>query len=210
MKLSQAIRKSVGNTVIVGIGGAGSNMVGYMASREDNYIYITVNTQQDDSCSDDDIYSNDDITNIILDSKIEINRSDQARELIESKGKAIVNHIIKHEPKLIVLLAGLGGKAGSEGVQVLSNILRNKKIHLCIIVVKPFMFEGRQRSKCAYKTIDKIRRYPNTLIILDNNSLDKIHSRETTLFDVFNHTNKYILNLVKMTSKYVPNAIKRS
>jgi len=82
---------------------------------------------------------------------------------------------------LIVLVASLGGGAGSGAAPVFAKISQNFGNLTYGIFTLPFKFEGEKKMEIAKDSLKKIKNYLNTLSIIPNERVFQIIDKETPL-----------------------------
>jgi cell division protein FtsZ len=75
--------------------------------------------------------------------------------------------------RILLLCAGLGGGTGTGAINVLAKALPRKGILKIGVVTLPFSFEG-YRYKKAKKGLEKLREYCDTVVAIDNTRLSKV------------------------------------
>ena len=166
-----AIRMAKPNVTVIGIGGAGSNVVSWIKQRGISGIKL--------------IAANTDIAHLTIskaDRKILV-----GRKLMNGVGaggnpqrgaEAMMESLSDFQKEtqdsdVIFLCAGLGGGAGSGGIVALSKELA-KRDHLVIgIVTLPFSVE-RYRFDTAKNSLKTLVKYCDTVLVIDNTKLAKI------------------------------------
>lgn len=74
---------------------------------------------------------------------------------------------------IILLCAGLGGGTGTGAVTVLAKALQGEGILVIGVVTLPFSFE-RYRYRKAKRALGKLREYCDTVVVIDNTRLSKV------------------------------------
>lgn len=69
---------------------------------------------------------------------------------------------------LLVILSCLGGSTGTSTASVVADIARTKNIPTVAIVTMPFGLEGIVRKKVAENGIEKLKAFPEKLIVISN------------------------------------------
>jgi cell division protein FtsZ len=75
--------------------------------------------------------------------------------------------------RILILCAGLGGGTGTGAINVLAKALPGESILKIGVVTLPFSFE-RYRYKKARKSLDKLREYCDTVVAIDNTRLSNV------------------------------------
>ncbi len=88
---------------------------------------------------------------------------------LESMDK--IEAAIGEETKMLFITTGLGGGTGSGSAPVVAQWAREKDI-LCVgIVTFPFAFEGIKRRKVAEQSLEELKKYVDSLIVIHNEKL---------------------------------------
>ena len=86
---------------------------------------------------------------------------------------------------LVFVTAGMGGGTGSGAAPVVAKIAKELGALTIGIITKPFAFEGRKRAFVADAAAIELRKYVDTLIVIPNERLLNIVSRQTSMVDSF-------------------------
>jgi cell division protein FtsZ len=83
------------------------------------------------------------------------------------------------------IAAGMGGGTGTGAAPIIARIAKELGILTVGVVTKPFDFEGRRRMAIAERGVAELRPEVDTLIIIPNQNLRRLASRETTWTSAF-------------------------
>jgi cell division protein FtsZ len=83
------------------------------------------------------------------------------------------------------ITCGMGGGTGTGASSVISRICKEAGVLTVAIVTKPFTFEGPRRGKVAEAGIEDLKESVDTVIVVPNDRLLDIVSRNTTLSEAF-------------------------
>jgi cell division protein FtsZ len=86
---------------------------------------------------------------------------------------------------LVFVTAGMGGGTGTGAAPMVAEIAKEAGALTVGIVTKPFAMEGTQKMKNAEAGIAALKEAVDTLIIIPNQRLLAVSSKETTLKDAF-------------------------
>lgn len=104
---------------------------------------------------------------------------------------------------IVFLAAGMGGGTGSGATHVIAKALRDKGILTVAVVTKPFVFEGKRRLKIAEESINDLKNCVDTLIVIPNQKLLEIASKNVSMLDAFSMINEVLGNSVKGISDII-------
>jgi cell division protein FtsZ len=152
---------------VVGIGGAGSNIVHNLKEHIDGIETVAVNTDAQhlyDVDADKKILIGRDITRGLGALYPEVG----ARAAENSSGDID----LALDGDVIVLVVGLGGGTGTGAAPLIAKIAKNKAIALAI-AIKPFAMEGHSRTRTAEDGLAGLKETLSSVIVLENDALKK-------------------------------------
>ena len=175
----------------MGIGGGGSNAVNYMyvngISGVDFVVCNTDSQALEASPVPIKIQLGADLTEGLgAGSNPEIGK--KAAE--ESQDK--ITELLDANTKMLFLTAGMGGGTGTGGAPVIAEIAKEKNILTVGVVTNPFSTEGGFRKKYAENGIIELKKYVDTLLIINNDKLIEVYG-DLTFTQAFGKANE-ILN----------------
>jgi cell division protein FtsZ len=152
---------------VVGIGGAGSNIINRLKEHVDQVETVAVNTDAQhlyDVDADKKILIGRDITRGLgaLYPEVGARAAENSSNDIDSA----------LDGDVIILVVGLGGGTGTGAAPIISRIARNKAISLAI-AIKPFAMEGSSRLKTAEDGLVELKESLGSVIVLENDALMK-------------------------------------
>lgn len=86
---------------------------------------------------------------------------------------------------MVFLTAGMGGGTGTGAAPIVASIARELGILTVAVVTKPFQYEGHRRMSHAEEGIRDLGRHVDTLLIIPNQRLLGIVDKATPLLDAF-------------------------
>jgi len=86
---------------------------------------------------------------------------------------------------MVFITAGMGGGTGTGSAPVIARFARDRGLLTVGVVTKPFLFEGRHRMRLADAGIAELARNVDTLIVIPNQNLFRIASKNTTFAEAF-------------------------
>ncbi|MBU6319585.1 MAG: cell division protein FtsZ [Alphaproteobacteria bacterium] len=95
------------------------------------------------------------------------------------------------------IAAGMGGGTGTGAAPIIARIAREQKVLTVGVVTKPFDFEGKRRMSVAERGIADLRSEVDTLIIIPNQNLFRIASRNTTFAEAFHMADRVLYSGVR-------------
>lgn len=180
---------------IVGVGGCGGNAVNNMIDRKISGVeYIVFNTDRQ----------------ALLNSKaplrVQIGKkatsglgagADPAkgRQAAEDDREIIAAQL--RGADLVFIAAGMGKGTGTGAAPVIASIARNMGILTIGVVTRPFNFEGQVKSKIADGGIAELRKYIDTLILVENEKILSIAEEGVSATEAFNMANDVLYRAAK-------------
>ena len=98
---------------------------------------------------------------------------------------------------IIFITAGMGGGTGSGVSSVAAKIAKHHGILTIGVVTKPFTFEGKKRKLQAETGIEELKKEVDALITISNDRLLKIISKDTSMKNAFEMTDKVLCQSVQ-------------
>ena len=107
---------------------------------------------------------------------------------------------------MVFIAAGFGGGTGTGAAPVIAQICKDQNILTVAVVSKPFSFEGKPRLRVAEEGIEALREVADTVIIIPNDRLRGLASKNTKMIDMYKKADEILLNSVKGITDliYVP------
>jgi len=168
---------------VVGVGGAGSNAVNRMIRAELLGVeFIAVNTDAQalvKSHAPTRIRIGDAISRGLGAGGDSVVGERAAQEDLENLRTALDGS------DLVFVTAGMGGGTGSGAAPVVAKVAKDLGALTIGIITKPFEFEGKRRAAVANAAAEELRKYVDTLIIIPNERLLNVVSRQTSMEDSF-------------------------
>ena len=104
---------------------------------------------------------------------------------------------------MVFVAAGMGGGTGTGAAPIVADIAKEAGALTVGIVSKPFMMEGIPRMRNADAGIDMLKASADTLIIIPNQRLLAISSKDTTLRDAFRMADDVLLQATRGISDLI-------
>lgn len=189
------------NIKVVGVGGGGSNAVSTMIeSGMSGVEFIVANTDIQA------LNANKASTKIQLGLDLTkglgagANPDVGRRAAIESYNE-IVERV--EGADMVFVTAGMGGGTGTGGAPIVAKIARELGALTIGVVTKPFVFEGKKRSKHAEAGLAELKENVDTLIVIPNQKLLSIAAERTPLLETFKKADEVLLQAVKGISDLI-------
>ncbi|MBQ3090579.1 MAG: cell division protein FtsZ [Oscillospiraceae bacterium] len=194
---------TVVNIKVVGVGGAGTNVVNRMVrSGTKGVDFIAVNTDKQALDASSATY------------KIQI-----GEKLTQGKGAGANPEVGKKAAEenrsqiakslegtdMVFVTCGMGGGTGTGGAPIVSDVAREQGILTVGVVTKPFGFEGRRRMQQAEAGIAELKSKVDSLVIIPNDRLKHATDQKITFANAFEIADDVLRQAVESISDLIKN-----
>lgn len=104
---------------------------------------------------------------------------------------------------LVFIAAGMGGGTGTGAAPVIAQAARETGVLTVGVVTKPFTYEGKARSILADQGIADLKKHVDSLIIIPNDRLISLASKNMSLFDAFKPADDVLRQAVQGISELI-------
>ena len=188
---------------VVGIGGAGNNVVNRMVQAGTQGVeFIAINTDKQAlavSNADEKIQIGEKMTHgqgAGSDPEVGKRSAEESRNNI---AKAI------EDADMVFLTAGMGGGTGTGAAPTVAEIAREAGILTVGVVTKPFKFEGKRRMDQANAGIKELLGRVDSLLIIPNDRLKFATDQKVTLANAFEIADDVLRQAVTSISDLIKN-----
>ncbi|MEY4731210.1 MAG: hypothetical protein RL681_156 [Candidatus Parcubacteria bacterium] len=168
---------------VVGIGGGGGNAVARISKefvRGVEFIAINTDHQDLDYCEvRRKVYIGKNLTHGLGTGM----NPELGRQAAEENRSEIAEAL--NGADLVFLAAGLGGGTGSGTTPIVAEVAKQMGALTLAFVTKPFTFEGSQRQRIAEDALVKLKDKVDALIVVPNDRIFTIISKETPILKAF-------------------------
>ncbi|OQX95279.1 cell division protein FtsZ [candidate division KSB1 bacterium 4572_119] len=186
---------------VVGVGGAGGNAVNRMIeSGLSGVDFVGINTdlQALNICN--------------ASTRIQIGKvltkglgagadPDVGRRAVEEDQEAVYNAL--KDVDMVFVTAGMGGGTGTGAAPMVARMAKDQKALTVGIATKPFSFEGQKRMKRAEEGLLEFKKSVDTLIVIPNQRLLSVVSKDTPLNKAFKMADDVLYNATKGISDLI-------
>ncbi len=188
---------------VVGIGGAGNNVVNRMVkSGTQGVEFIAVNTDKQAlavSSADQKIQIGEKLTHG--------QGAGSDPEIGKKSAEESRNNIAKamEDADMVFITAGMGGGTGTGAAPTVADIAREAGILTVGVVTKPFKFEGKRRMDQANAGIKEMLGRVDSLLIIPNDRLKYATDQKVTLANAFEIADDVLRQAVTSISDLIKN-----
>jgi len=106
---------------------------------------------------------------------------------------------------MVFVTAGMGGGTGTGAAPVIAKLCREMGVLTVGVVTKPFMFEGKKRTRQADAGIQALEECVDSLICIPNQRLLQLAGESLSLVETFKRADEVLLNAVQGISDLINN-----
>jgi len=188
---------------VVGVGGAGNNVVNRMVKAGTQGVeFVAVNTDKPAlsiSSADQKIQIGEKLTHGQgAGSNPDVGKK-AAEESRNNIAKALEN------ADMVFIAAGMGGGTGTGAAPVVADIARELGALTVGVVTKPFIFEGKRRMLQAEEGISNLLGKVDSLLIIPNDRLKHVTDQKLTFANAFEIADDVLLQAVTSISELIKN-----
>ncbi len=188
---------------VVGIGGAGNNVVNRMVKAGTQGVeFIAINTDKQALA-----VSNADQKLQIGEKMTRGQGAGSDPEIGKRSAEESRNNIAKaiEDADMVFITAGMGGGTGTGAAPVVADIAREAGLLTVGVVTKPFKFEGKRRMDQANSGIKELLGRVDSLLIIPNDRLKFATDQKITLANAFEIADDVLLQAVTSISNLIKN-----
>ena len=199
--MSEVYTDKVVNIKVIGVGGAGNNVVNRMIdSGIEGVEFVAVNTDKQDlnkSRCPNKLQIGEKLTGGMgAGSKPEIGKK-SAEESRASIAKALEG------ADMVFITAGMGGGTGTGAAPIIADLAHEAGILTVGVVTKPFRFEGANRMRQAEAGIAALSDKVDSLIVIPNDRLKYVTDQKITFANAFGIADDVLKQAVTSISELV-------
>ncbi len=188
---------------VVGIGGAGGNVVNRMVSSGLKGVdFIAINTDRQAlavSSADQKIQIGEKVTH----GQGAGSDPDVGKRSAEESRNDIAKAL--EDADMVFITAGMGGGTGTGAAPTVAEIARESGILTVGVVTKPFFWEGKRRADQAKRGIDELMGKVDSLLIIPNDRLKYASPEKVTLANAFEIADDVLIKAVSSISTLIKN-----
>jgi cell division protein FtsZ len=98
---------------------------------------------------------------------------------------------------MVFITAGFGGGTGTGAAPVIAGMCKELGILTVAVITRPFSFEGKRRGHQADEGISELKRLADTVIIIPNDRLRGLASKNAKMVEMFRKADEILLHSVK-------------
>ncbi|MBN2639571.1 MAG: cell division protein FtsZ [Bacteroidales bacterium] len=155
---------------VIGVGGGGSNAVNYMFKQGiEGVDFVVCNTDMQALSA-----SPVPVKVQLGESGLGAGSNPEVAEKAANESMDKLEAVIDSDTEMVFITAGMGGGTGTGAAPVIARFARERGLLSVGIVTLPFHFEGRRKMLKARQGIEEMRKYVDTLLVIDNDILREL------------------------------------
>ena len=199
--MSQMFEERVVKIKVIGVGGAGNNVINRMIeSGVSGVDFVVINTDKQDlnkSVCKNKVQIGEKLTNGMgAGSKPEIGQKSA------EESRAQIAKILEGTD-MVFITAGMGGGTGTGAAPIVADLAHEAGILTVGVVTKPFKFEGANRMRQAEAGIAALSDKVDSLIIIPNDRLKYVTDQKITFANAFGIADDVLKQAVTSISELV-------
>ena len=199
--MSETIQDRVVKIKVIGVGGAGNNVINRMIESGVNGVeFVAVNTDKQDlnkSVCKNKVQIGEKLTGGMgAGSKPEVGKKSA------EESRAILAQALEGTD-MVFITAGMGGGTGTGAAPVVAELAHEAGILTVGVVTKPFKFEGANRMRQAEQGIADLKDKVDSLIIIPNDRLKYVTDQKITFANAFGIADDVLKQAVTSISELV-------
>lgn len=180
---------------VMGIGGGGSNAVNYMFEHGINGVDFVICNTDSQALEASPVPIKIQLGASLTEGLGAGANPEVGRKAAEESADRITE-LLDANTKMLFLTAGMGGGTGTGAAPIIAEIAREKGILTVGVVTIPFSTEGGFRKKYADDGIAELKKYVDTLLIINNEKLIEVYG-DLTFTQAFGKANEVLNTATK-------------
>ena len=183
---------------VIGVGGAGNNAVQHMY--KEGIVGVDFLVCNTDKMA---VERNEVPTKLVFgDTGLGAGANPKEAERLAIESEQAIRDLIGSETKMLFITAGMGKGTGTGASPVVAKIAREMGILTIAVVTYPYDLEGKKSFDKADKGIEELKKYVDSLIVIQNQKIMEIYEDET-LRVALGYADDVLKNAVKCIAELI-------
>ena len=183
------------NIKVIGLGGGGGNAVNYMYESGIKGVDFVICNTDLQALEASSIPTKIQLGENLTEGLGAGSNPDVGMKAAQESSEKICE-LLDSNTKMLFITAGMGGGTGTGAAPVIAEIAREKGILTIAVVTHPFANEGGYRKQYARDGLEELKKYVDTLLIINNDKLIEIYG-DLTLTQAFGKANEVLNTATK-------------
>ena len=180
---------------VMGIGGGGSNAVNYMFEHGIKGVDFVVSNTDSQALEASPVPIKIQL-GVNLTEGLGAGSNPEVGKKAAEESADRITELLDANTKMLFLTAGMGGGTGTGAAPVIAEIAREKGILTVAVVTIPFITEGGYRKQYADEGITELKKYVDTLLVINNEKLIEVYG-DLTFTEAFGKANEVLNTATK-------------
>ena len=199
--MTQNFQERVVKIKVIGVGGAGNNVINRMIEAGVNNVdFVVINTDKQD------------LNKSICPNKLQIGEKltggmgagskPEVGQKSAEESRAQIAKVLE-DTDMVFITAGMGGGTGTGAAPIVADLAREAGVLTVGVVTKPFKFEGANRMRQAEQGIEELHGKVDSLVIIPNDRLKYVTDQKITFANAFGIADDVLKQAVTSISELV-------
>lgn len=159
---------------VIGVGGGGSNAVNYMLTQGINGVDFVICNTDAQALQNSQVPCKIQL-GVTLTEGLGAGANPEVGERSAIESEEEIKKMLGTNTKMVFINAGMGGGTGTGAAPVIARFAKELDLLTIGVVTIPFSFEGKTRNEQAQKGIEELRKYVDSLVVINNNKLREVY-----------------------------------
>ncbi|MBV1887804.1 MAG: cell division protein FtsZ, partial [Urechidicola sp.] len=159
---------------VIGVGGGGSNAVNHMLTQGINGVDFVVCNTDAQALQNSQVPTKIQL-GISLTEGLGAGANPEIGERSALESEEEIKKMLGVNTKMVFINAGMGGGTGTGAAPVIAKFAKEMDLLTIGIVTIPFLFEGKARNDQAQRGIEELRKYVDSMVVINNNKLREVY-----------------------------------
>lgn len=159
---------------VIGVGGGGSNAVNHMLTQGINGVDFVVCNTDAQALENSQVPAKIQL-GLSLTEGLGAGANPEVGQQSAIESEVEIKKMLGSNTKMVFINAGMGGGTGTGAAPVIAKFAKELNLLTIGIVTIPFSFEGKARNEQAQKGVEELRKYVDSLVVINNNKLREVY-----------------------------------
>lgn len=187
--------------MVAGVGGGGGNAINRMIENNVSGVtYVAINTDSQDlkrSLAEIRILIGEG-----PDKGLGAGQNAERGQEAATESEDAIRQALK-PAKMVFVTCGMGGGTGTGAAPIVARVAKEEGALVVGVVTKPYTLEGKRRRENALRGIAELKPNCDALIVIENDKLNEISDRRTTLLESFREADNVLRQCVQGISDLI-------
>jgi cell division protein FtsZ len=191
---------------VIGVGGGGSNAVGYMYTQGIQDVDFVVCNTDHQALETNPVKEKLQIGSHLTEG-LGAGARPEVGNSAAKESKEEIRKLLSKDTKMLFITAGMGGGTGTGAAPVIAEIAKELGILTVGIVTMPFSFEGRRKKKYAEEGVENLKKHCDTVLVILNERLKEIYG-DLDIDEAFSKADDILTNAARSIAQIITHKAK--